>query len=62
MLLPAGVRFSYGVELNGRKLGLILNVGGYHKNVFNMAPSLEISYSEMDLAYGLLDQLISRCK
>ncbi len=47
---------------HGRKLGLVLNVGGYYKNVVNLAPSLEISYEEMDLAHDLLDQIIKKTK
>ena len=40
--------------------GLILDIGGYYKNVVTLAPSLEISYTEMDLALALLDQLLAR--
>jgi 4-aminobutyrate aminotransferase-like enzyme len=51
------------LEIDGRKLGLILDVGGYYKNVITLAPSLEISYAEIDLAIGLLDRLLHRvCK
>ena len=46
---------------NGRKYGLILDVGGYHKNVITLAPSLEISNDEIDLALDLLDALLERC-
>ena len=42
-------------------IGLILDVGGYHKNVITLAPSLEITYPEIDLALTLLDQLFRRC-
>jgi 4-aminobutyrate aminotransferase-like enzyme len=48
------------LEIDGRKLGLILDVGGYYKNVITLAPSLEISYPEIDLALGLLDRLLHR--
>ena len=58
--------FQLGLEgnlqLNGKKTGLILDIGGYYKNVFTLAPSLEISYPEMDMAYELLDQLITKSK
>jgi 4-aminobutyrate aminotransferase/(S)-3-amino-2-methylpropionate transaminase len=47
--------------VDGRKLGLILDVGGYHKNVITLAPSLEISFDEIDLALKLLDALLRRC-
>ncbi len=49
------------LQVDGRRLGLILDIGGYHKNVLTMAPSLEISYDEMDLAYRLLDMLLREC-
>jgi 4-aminobutyrate aminotransferase-like enzyme len=44
-----------------RRCGLILDVGGYHKNVITLAPSLHISREEIDLALKLLDQLLRRC-
>ena len=49
------------LEVDGRKLGLILDVGGYHKNVITLAPSLEITGPEIDLALKLLDVLLRRC-
>ena len=47
--------------VNGKRMGLVLDVGGYYKNVITLAPSLEISYEEIDLALELLDQLFRRC-
>ena len=47
--------------VDGRTLGLILDVGGYHKNVITLAPSLEITRDEIDLALKLLDALLRRC-
>lgn len=41
--------------------GLILDVGGYYKNVITLAPSLEITHEEIDLAIELLDILLRRC-
>ncbi len=49
------------LEVDGRRLGLILDVGGYHKNVITLAPSLEITHDEIDLALKLLDVLLKRC-
>lgn len=49
------------IEIDGEKLGLILDVGGYYKNVITFAPSLEISHAEIDLALKLLDALLRRC-
>ena len=40
--------FQRGLEGNlsvrGRRLGLVLDIGGYYKNVVTLAPSLEITY------------------
>jgi 4-aminobutyrate aminotransferase / (S)-3-amino-2-methylpropionate transaminase / 5-aminovalerate transaminase len=46
---------------HGRRMGLVLDVGGYYKNVFTLAPSFEITDEEIDLGVELLDQLIRRC-
>jgi 4-aminobutyrate aminotransferase/(S)-3-amino-2-methylpropionate transaminase len=58
--------FQRGLEGNlnvrGRRLGLVLDIGGYYKNVVTLAPSLEITYEEMDLAHDLLDLLIAQCR
>ena len=48
------------LEQNGKRYGLVLDIGGYYKNVITLAPSLEISYGEIDLALALLDQLFTR--
>ena len=45
---------------DGRRYGLVLDIGGYYKNVITFAPSLTISYAEIDLAIALLDQLLTR--
>jgi 4-aminobutyrate aminotransferase-like enzyme len=45
----------------GKRMGLVLDVGGYYKNVFTLAPSFEISEGEIDLGIELLEQLIRRC-
>jgi 4-aminobutyrate aminotransferase/(S)-3-amino-2-methylpropionate transaminase len=49
------------LEIAGRKHGLVLDIGGYYKNVFTIAPSFTISREEMDLAIELLGQLFRRC-
>ncbi|MBF0423685.1 MAG: aminotransferase class III-fold pyridoxal phosphate-dependent enzyme [Magnetococcales bacterium] len=46
--------------VGGKQYGLVLDIGGYYKNVLTLAPSLEISRPEMDLAMTLLDQLFAR--
>ena len=48
------------LEVGGKKYGLVLDIGGYYKNVVTLAPALTISREEMDLALKLLDQLLHR--
>lgn len=48
--------------VDGRSYGLVLDVGGYHKNVITLAPNLLISDSEIDLSLELLDQLLDRAE
>jgi 4-aminobutyrate aminotransferase-like enzyme len=40
----------------------VLNIVGYHKHVIALAPSLEITNDEIDLACKLLDMVITRAK
>ena len=47
-------------EVGGRTYGLVLDIGGYYKNVVTLAPSLHISKGEMDLSLELLDRVMSR--
>ncbi len=49
------------LKARGRTYGLVLDVGGYYKNVFTLAPSFTITQEEMDLGLDLLDQLFARC-
>jgi len=56
------IGLSGTLDYQGKKCGLVLDVGGYYKNVITFAPSLEISRSEIDQAMELLDQLIIRAK
>jgi len=49
------IGLSGNLNLKGRKWGLVLDVGGYYKNVFTLAPSLYISKSEIDLAVELFE-------
>jgi 4-aminobutyrate aminotransferase-like enzyme len=49
------------LEVGGTRFGLVLDVGGYHKNVITLAPSLDITETEIDLALRLLDALFRRC-
>jgi 4-aminobutyrate aminotransferase-like enzyme len=58
--------FQLGLEgdlsVGSRALGLVLDIGGYYKNVITLAPSLEISTDEIDLAAVALEQLLARAK
>src|SRR6267378_901174 len=58
--------FQIGLEgdlsIGSRTIGLVLDIGGYYKNVITLAPSLEITMQELDLAALALDQVISRAK
>jgi 4-aminobutyrate aminotransferase / (S)-3-amino-2-methylpropionate transaminase / 5-aminovalerate transaminase len=61
-LLDQMVDIGLAADLDhkGKKIGLVLDVGGYYKNVITFAPSLHISTEEMDLGFKLLDQLLTR--
>jgi 4-aminobutyrate aminotransferase-like enzyme len=49
------------VEVNGERYGLVLDVGGYYKNAFTLAPALTITHEEMDLFLLLFESLLKRC-
>ena len=51
-----------GLKHNNKSYGLILDIGGYYKNVVTLAPSFEITKEEMDLAHALLDLVITKAK
>jgi 4-aminobutyrate aminotransferase / (S)-3-amino-2-methylpropionate transaminase / 5-aminovalerate transaminase len=55
------VAMSGTLQAGGKRYGLVLDIGGYYKNVITLAPALTISTEEMDLALSLLDQLFQRC-
>ena len=44
-----------------KQYGLVLDIGGYYKNVITLAPSLEISETEIDLGIHLFELLLRRC-
>jgi 4-aminobutyrate aminotransferase/(S)-3-amino-2-methylpropionate transaminase len=50
------------LKVGADRYGLVLDVGGYHKNVITLAPSLLITRAEIDLAVTLLDQLFVRAR
>lgn len=48
------------LSARGRMMGLVLDVGGYYKNVFTLSPCFEITEEEIDIAVELIEQLIRR--
>ena len=48
------------LQVDGKTYGLVLDIGGYYKNVVTLAPSLHMSLAEIDLALKLLDVLLHR--
>ena len=50
-----------GIDVGGRKYGLVLDVGGYYKNIFTLAPALTITLKEIDLFAELFEKLLKRC-
>ena len=49
-----------GLTVKGQQYGLVLDIGGYYKNVITLAPSLDITREEIDLGIRLLDELFCR--
>jgi 4-aminobutyrate aminotransferase-like enzyme len=64
--LLADRMFQIGLEgdlaIGARRMGLVLDIGGYYKNVITLAPSLEITAAEIDLAALALEQVLVRAK
>ncbi len=54
------IGLSGTLTTGGKSKGLILDVGGYYKNVFTMAPSLYISEQEVDTAIDLFEEAMQR--
>ena len=48
------------LEVDGRHYGLVLDIGGYYKNVVTLAPNLHMTKSEIALSLKLLDVLLTR--
>ena len=49
------------IKIGDKTYGLVLDIGGYEKNVITLAPSLLISEEEMDLGIQLFEALLKRC-
>ena len=49
------------INIDGKIYGLVLDIGGYQKNVITLAPSLLITNDEIDLGIKLFEALLKRC-
>jgi 4-aminobutyrate aminotransferase-like enzyme len=61
-LTDAMMNIGLSGKLGGskKKMGLILDVGGYYKNVFTLAPSFYIKEKEIDLAVELFEEALQK--
>lgn len=50
------------LRYKGKKYGLVLDVGGYYKNIFTLSPSFYVTDAEIQMAYEFLDELFTRCQ
>lgn len=48
------------LHAGGKKRGLVLDIGGYYKNVFTLAPSLYITEEEIDLGMMLFEEALQK--
>ncbi|MDD5730361.1 MAG: aminotransferase class III-fold pyridoxal phosphate-dependent enzyme [Candidatus Omnitrophica bacterium] len=54
------IGLSGKLRAGGKKRGLILDVGGYYKNVFTLAPSLFIQENQIDIAVELFEEALQK--
>ncbi len=54
------IGLSGHLSAGGKKRGLVLDIGGYYKNVFTLAPSLYITHDEIDLAVDLFEEALQK--
>ena len=54
------IGLSGNLRAGSKKRGLILDVGGYYKNVFTIAPSFYIKEDEIDLAVELFEEALKK--
>ncbi len=52
------IGLSGKLSAGGKKRGLVLDVGGYYKNTFTLAPSFYITKEEMDLGTDLFEEAL----
>ena len=50
-----------GIPSSRGPMGLVLDIGGHYKNVFTLAPALDITRAEIELGIELLDYLFDTC-
>ena len=48
------------LSYRGKKCGLVLNNGGFFKNIITLVPQLYITDEEIEMSIDLMDQLLSR--
>ena len=56
----SNIGLSGELNVGGKKRGLVLDVGGYYKNVFTLAPSLNIREKEITLAVELFEEALQK--
>jgi 4-aminobutyrate aminotransferase-like enzyme len=56
----AQIGLGGNLKRGGKRRGLILDVGGYYKNVFTLAPSLYIKEKEIDLGLELFEEALQK--
>ena len=49
------------LKYKNKEYGLILDIGGYFKNVFTLAPNLDVSYEEIDMFVILFEEALKKC-
>ncbi len=54
------IGLSGHLSSGGKKRGLVLDVGGYYKNVFTLAPSFYITEKEIDLGVDLFEEALAK--
>jgi 4-aminobutyrate aminotransferase-like enzyme len=54
------IGLSGKLSAGGKKRGLVLDVGGYYKNVFTLAPSFYITEEEIDLGCDLFEEALAK--
>ncbi len=54
------IGLSGSLNAGGKRRGLILDVGGYYKNVFTIAPSFYITEKEIDLGVELFEEALNK--